>query len=413
MNHRCLLWFNFRRVVLTLFMTSLMASLASAEQVQSPVAQVLVRFNANRIIGTLAEGQADRASGRAVTADDPVRVASISKMVVAIGVMRLVEQHRLNLDADVSSYLGWRLRHPGFPQTPITLRLLLSHRSSITDEADYQIPLDASLRAKFDQPKVWDTVHRPGTYFRYTNLNFPVVAAVMEKVTGERFDLLMDRLVLRPMGIQACYNWANCPPEVAARAVVLYDVKGTALRDDHQGRPPACGIAPLADGSCDLSRWQAGSSGGAFSPQGGLRISANGLARIGRLLLGGGQLDGVRLLSRKSIKTMITPVWTFDGSNGQTAEGEAVPGKAFFCRYGLAVQTLATRREDCGDDPFGDGVQRFGHAGEAYSLLSGLWVDAASGTGVAFYITGADMTQPGRRSAFFRVEEEWLDRRIP
>jgi CubicO group peptidase (beta-lactamase class C family) len=413
MIHRGLLRFGLRRVALMFLLALASPNLTSAEQLPSPVARVMVRFNTKGITGTLAEGQADRTSGRPVTADDPVRIASISKMVVAIAVMRLVEQRRLSLDTDVSSYLGWRLRHPNFPETPITLRLLLSHRSSITDEADYQIPLDASLRAKFDEPKVWDIAHRPGSYFRYTNLNFPVVAAVMEKVTGERFDLLMDRLVLRPLGIQACYNWANCPPEVAARAVVLYDAKGTPLRDDHHGRPPACGIALLADGSCDLSRWQAGSSGGAFSPQGGLRISANGLARIGRLLLGRGQLDGVRLLSRQSVKTMVTPVWTFDGSNGQTAEGEAVPGKAFFCRYGLAVQTLATRRADCGDDPFGDGVQRFGHAGEAYSLLSGLWIDPAAGTGVAFYVTGADMNQPGRRSAFFRVEEDLLDQQIP
>ncbi|WP_163360631.1 serine hydrolase domain-containing protein, partial [Klebsiella aerogenes] len=78
-------------------------------------------------------GLADISASRPVTADDPVRIASISKLVVAIGVMRLVEQGRLDLDADVSRWLGWKLRNPAFPDAPISLRLLLSHRSSLTD----------------------------------------------------------------------------------------------------------------------------------------------------------------------------------------------------------------------------------------------------------------------------------------
>ena len=68
----------------------------------TPVAAVRVTFDARQVTSTKADGLADIATGRRVTADDPVRVASISKLVTAIGVMRLVEQHQLDLDADVS-----------------------------------------------------------------------------------------------------------------------------------------------------------------------------------------------------------------------------------------------------------------------------------------------------------------------
>jgi hypothetical protein len=57
------------------------------------------------------------------------------------------------------------------------------------------------------------------------------------------------------------------------------------------------------------------------------------------------------------------------------------------------------------DDPFGDGVMRAGHAGSAYGLLSGLSVDPASGTGVAYFATGVPDTAPGRHAAFTAVEE--------
>jgi CubicO group peptidase (beta-lactamase class C family) len=140
-------------------------------------AEVRVAFDANVITDIRAHGLADRAARRRVTADDPVRVASVSKTVVALGVLRLVEAGQLDLDRDVSDYLGWRLRNPAYPDTPVTLRLLLSHKSSLSDEADYAIPLGKTLRETIADPRAWDSAHAPGGWFHYTNLNFPVIAA--------------------------------------------------------------------------------------------------------------------------------------------------------------------------------------------------------------------------------------------
>lgn len=374
-----------------------------------PVASVRVSFDRDRIVSSQAAGLADIAAGRAVSADDPARIASISKLVVAIGVLRLVEDGMLDLDADVSGALGWTLRHPRWPDVPITLRMLLSHTAALTDRAGYwQIPLDGRLRDLLNDPRAWNDTHAPGSYWQYANLGFPLVASAMERATGERFDLLMDRLVLAPLGIAGCFNWAACDDATTARAVVQYDAERKPVLDDHHGGRPDCPVRPAADGSCELSTWKAGDNGGSFSPQGGLRISANDMAKIGRLLLGDGEVDGVRLLSPDAMRALLAVEWTYAPGNSLPFEEDEpydAGGKAFFCRYGLAVQMLATPHPHCGDDPFGDGVARVGHAGNAYGLRSGLWVDRDRGTGVAYFATGLPDVAPGTHSAFTAIEE--------
>lgn len=341
-----------------------------------------VAFDRDRITSVRARG---------VRADDPVRVASISKLITALGVMRLVESGTLDLDSDVSRWLGWRLRNPGFPDRPITLRRLLSHRSSLTDDVDYAIPLGKTLRDTLADPKAWDAEHPPGSFFRYGNINFPVVASVMEAATGERFDRLMARLVFQPLAIDACFNWTTCSDAAVARAVTLRDVNGAVVRDELKGKRPDCPVLS-PDPACDLSHYVPGSNGALFSPQGGARISAAGLARIGQMLL----KDGEDFLSPASIALLTGPEWRFDGSNGETEKG-------YYCTYGLAVHSLAT--PGCKDDPFGDGGRRIGHSGEAYGLRSGLWVDRAIGRGVAYFVTAVPDDASKGRSAFTAAEE--------
>ncbi len=358
-------------------------------------AEVRVGFDTARETSLVARGLADRATRRRVTADDPVRVASVSKLVVALGVLRLVEAGRLDLDRDVSSWLGWRLRNPAHPDVPITLRLLLSHRSSLTDGIDYIVPLGVRMRDAVADPRAWDAAHPPGGYFRYTNLNFGVIATVIEAASAERFDRVMAREVLAPLKLDACYNWgAGCSDAAVARAVVLYRASGEIARDDLHGRRPECPVVAVS--GCDLAGYRPGDNGAIFSPQGGLRVSMRDLATIGRMLLAN---DG-SFLRPESIATIEAVHWTFDGTNGDTSQG-------FYCRYGLATQTVPTPVPGCEDDLFGDGRVRVGHAGEAYAVRSGLWIDRAAGRGVAFFASAVKDGSKGRRSRF-SVEEERL-----
>ena len=385
-----------------------LAACPLAAQAAEPVARVRVAFDRNGETATQAEGLADIAAGRTITVDDPARIASISKLVVAIGALRLVEAGTLSLDEDIGARLGRPLRNPAHPGVPITLRMLLSHTSSLTDGAGYwDVPLGTGTEALTADPRAWDAAHAPGTYFRYTNLNFPLVAEAMERATGERFDGLMRRLVLFPLKLDACFNWSGCSDAAVARAVVLYDAQHAPRKDDLHGRRPDCAVIAARDGSCDLSRWTPGSNGALYSPQGGLRISVRDLARIGRLLLNDGSLDGVRMLSPDSVRLLATPAWTFDGGNGAIGEEDEPARGGFFCAYGLAMQVLASGDgKRCRDDLFGDGRPRVGHSGNAYGLLSGLWLDRAAGTGVAYFATGVPNDSSGAHSAFSGTEEQ-------
>ena len=282
--------------------------------------------------------------------------------------------------------------------------MLLSHTSSVREhDDDYVIPLGASLQTLMQQdPKNWDAQHGPGdNYFTYTNLNFPIVGSIIEKVTGERFDIWMRREVLEPIRLDACYNWPTCSDATVARAVEL-DQNGKPVKDDLHGKRPDCPVFVKEGEACDLSRWHLGENGSLFSPQGGLRISARGLARIGRMLLNNGTLDGVRILSPQSVEMMLAQVWRFDGSNGARGEGG---DSGFYCSYGLAAQQIPTSVPGCADDPGTRGAILVGHAGDAYGLKAGLWIDRSARRGIAYFVTGVpEKARRDDRSAFTAAE---------
>ena len=381
--------------------------LLSAPCMAAAPATVAVAFDRQTIRPVLAEGLADRTSGRAVTADDPVRIASISKLVATLGVLRLVDQGKLSLDRDVSDYLGWRLRNPAFPDQPITLRLLLSHQASLRDGGElYIIPLDVTLRERLADPAMWDAQRGPREgWFAYSNINFPVAASVIERVTGERFDVAMSRLVLKPLKLDACFNWgAGCSADAFRRAAVLYRASGAVARDDLKGQPPLCPVVAVKDGSCDLTRYQPGQNGALFGPQGGLRISMTDLARIGQMLAAGGK----GFLSARAYRELTRAQW--QAGPGRGGIGEYGENNGFFCAYGLGLQRIGSGAAGCKDDLFGDGTTRMGHSGEAYGLRSGLWFDPKTGRGIAFFTSAVPDDTPTGRSAFTALEESVVER---
>jgi CubicO group peptidase (beta-lactamase class C family) len=272
---------------------------------------------------------------------------------------------------------------------------------------DYVIPLGHSLEQVMADPRNWDPAHGPGdNHFAYVNLNYPIVASIIEKVTGERFDTWMRRNVLAPMKLDACFNWPTCSDAAVARAVELDAPDGKPLKDDLHGVRPDCPVFVKDGEACDLARWQAGRNGSLFAPQGGLRISARGLARIGRMLLNGGTLDGVRILAPSSVVRLFHQTWRFNGSNGRTDGG-------FYCSAGNGTHQLPNRVPGCADDLGTRGALLVGHAGDAYGLKSGLWIDRARGRGIAYFVTGvADPAPKAPRTAYSAAEVHVFRRTI-
>jgi CubicO group peptidase (beta-lactamase class C family) len=334
---------------------------------------------------------------RALTPENLMRVASISKTLSAIVVMQLVEKGELELDSEVSEYLGWELRNPNFPDRAITLRYLLAHISSIRDAGEsYIIRYPRALQEAFDpadpdfderfQINEEGTDRGPGAFFEYANLNYGVVATVLEKVTGVRFDELMRQRFFAPLGLPGGFNVAALSEPEQENLATLY-----RKRDREEiWHPEGDWVAQVDDLSGgiptalpDDANYLPGTNGAQFSPQGGARMSLRGLETLAKLFLGDGSVGDARVLAPESMAELRRPVWRYDPEKKNL---EDYTGRLNAYAPGLRVITSET----AGDRLFaGDDRSWIGHFGEAYGLLAGVWVHPESGDCVIFAITGS------------------------
>jgi CubicO group peptidase (beta-lactamase class C family) len=369
--------------------------LASLSVLAIRAGQVSYAFQAGRrFIGH--DGLPDKPVGP----DTLFRIASISKMMTTLGLMRLVEDGKLDLDTDVSGYLGFTLRNPHFPSELITLRHLLTHTSSLRDDAGYSWGADVALKDVIDT-KMFATNAGPGAYFTYCNLGWGMIGTVMERVTGERFDRLMRRLLIEPLGLQAGYLPSELAPAALANLATLYrkrtvdtevwDPAGPwiAQADDYSVKPP-----PSVD------RYVIGTNATPFSPTGGLRISARDMGVVMRMLMG----HGPRLLKPSTLELMFSRQWTYDGRNGDTSDG------LFHC-WGLGNEQFP---DDAGTRLVeGGGFPAVGHLGDAYGLMSVFAFDRKRQNGM-IVLVGGTSTDPfgpankGKYSSLARFQERIL-----
>ena len=125
-------------------------------------------------------GLKDRENSVPLKEEDLFRIASISKSFSATAIMQLVEARKVSLQDDFSKLVGFRVRNPKFPETVITLKMVLSHTSSINDSQGYfeLDVIDPSRNA--DWAKSYND-YEPGKGYRYCNLNFNMTGAVISQ----------------------------------------------------------------------------------------------------------------------------------------------------------------------------------------------------------------------------------------
>lgn len=137
--------------------------------------------------------------------DHLFRIASISKTFVATAIMHLVEKGKLSLDDDVNRYLDFIVQNPNYPETPITIKMLLSHRSSINDSQGYKNFDAINPRENPFFAKCYSN-YTPGSKYTYSNLNYNLLGAVIENITGKRFDKYIQKTILNPLSIHGRFN---------------------------------------------------------------------------------------------------------------------------------------------------------------------------------------------------------------
>lgn len=370
------------------------------------------------VVQRRAEGQAlVHERWRTFELDQPFRVASVSKMVTATGFMSLVAQGRIDLDADVSRYLGETLRHPALPEVAINSRMLLSHTSGLRNGTDFPVsfnrPLLARLRdaAREEDYGGWfaPPTERPGHWFSYSDTNFAVLAQIMERVTGVRFDRFMRGTLFEPLNLEIGYNWSGVSQAKRNDAAAACRWDGSAWAAQVDGAPPrAPEIAFYRGENSDAASeadYNVGLNGFAFAPHGGLRLSVADMERLARFYLAGARLAG-----EGSLALMSAPQWTFNPAapNGNTERG-------WYQSFGLGVHIALGRDApgaSPGDNYFGGATPDWrGHLGDAYGWMTGLFWNARENTTLTWAINGMPETErpPSERSALSRPEEETIE----
>lgn len=355
------------------------------------------------------EGLALTSRGRQrFTLRHPFRVASVSKLISAFGFMTLQMRGAIDLDADVSGALGWRLRHPAYPDAPITARMLLSHTSGLRNGADFPIPFNSSLRDRLSaaatEPNFagWFSPpsEAPGQWFAYSDANFALVAQLVERLTGARFDHFMRDTVFAPDRLDIGYNWSGVSANKRVRAAAgCRWVDGVWTPQVDARAPPAPEIALYragGDNSSTIEDYHIGENGFAFAPHGGLRLSLTDMDVLAR-----------RLANAPQTSAQSAPAWVFtpEAPNGATENG-------FFQAYGLGAHIPAGRDSD---SYFGaESSQWRGHFGDAYGWMTGLWWNRREQISLVYAING--MPEVSRRqsirTALTAAEQDLIDRAL-
>ncbi|MFN3628704.1 MAG: serine hydrolase domain-containing protein [Casimicrobiaceae bacterium] len=389
-------------------------------------------LRAGEIVYTDAFGRAwidpeGRGRDRLATPDTLYRIASVSKLVVALALAELCARGVLDPEGDVSHVLGFPLRNPFHPHARITLGQLLSHTASLTDAAGYNFPEGTALAdvlvpggQRFGDGRAWQRAHPPGAFFRYCNLGYGVAAQAMERATGERFDRIMQRLVFAPLGITATFDPAQLTPAERTRVASLYR-KRPAGDGDLRWNPKGPWVPQVDDFSRIEPKPRAsaayvpGTNGSLFAPQGGLRISVTDLARLMGVLLRRGQDEaGRQVFSPRAIELLLTERWRFDpgafGGRGNRATDDEGAGGLFHA-WGFGVQRFLDRSGGPGRGDRlveGGGFTGWGHLGNAYGLTACFAFDPGRGDGLIFLSGGTAFdpeTERGAYSAQYRYEE--------
>lgn len=239
-------------------------------------------------------------------------IGSITKPFVATAVLQLYERGLIDLDEDVNEYLPLNLRHPEYPDTPITIRMLLTHQSGLAHFSDQYMgyhmgeetvdwmsenrgwhlprydpspPFAEFLEGyvtpggAYYTPGVW-VAAEPGTEYSYSTPGYDILAYLVECVTGQPFSEYAQDNIFTPLGMTSTgFSVADFPGRVALPYERVYGVLSKANAE-----------LPLSD---------VRTIGG-----GGMLSTVPDLAQFMIAHLNQGQVDGARLLEPETIALM-------------------------------------------------------------------------------------------------------------
>jgi len=294
-----------------------------------------------------------------VTADTYFRCASVTKLVTGIGLLKMMDEGLLHPDEDISRYLGYTVYNPRYPQTPITLRMLMSHTAGLNETASFSakssllrdmIDVERKARSNFKNVK-------PGTEYTYSNFGAGLTGAIVESVTGQDVSSFMRSFLFEPLGIDAAYHISQLenPDFVTAtykKNGKLYAAPSYMLRQEYI--PEA-----MPDKHYRVT-------------VGSLLIRPRDLMKLGIAICGDGTVDGVRVLSEDAIAMM---------RQEQSPDATGITADSPYSFFTIRQDTLF------------EGRRVYGHQGTDEGVVCNLYVEPESGITIVVMSNGCNTTR--------------------
>jgi CubicO group peptidase (beta-lactamase class C family) len=302
-------------------------------------------------------------------------IGSVSKTVTATAVMQLWERGKFQLDDDVSELLPFAVRHPSHPGTPITFRLLLTHRSGIADGPAYEpsyacgdphVPLGKWLKEYLTPGgrsyRKGANFHpwKPGKKHSYSNVGFGLLGYLVERASGESLPHYTKKNIFQPLGMKKT-GWLLSEVDAATHAVPYVPARDGPAG----GELKAYQKLGLLGGKAE--RDPAGGDyrplclyGFPTYPDGALRTSVNQLARFLLAYVHDGSYGGARVLAADTVRLMLTP------------QAATTP------HQGLCWATTRKR-----------GQRHWGHDGADPGIRTTMSFRASDGVGAIVFVNGA------------------------
>lgn len=222
-----------------------------------PGAAIAIVHN-GKIVLTKGYGLKDVKNNLPVKQETVFQIASISKSLTAWGVMKLVEQGKIDLDAPVDNYLSrWDLPESEYNKADVTIRRLLSHTAGLSLHGypgihpNNQLPsLEESLSGKTGGVGKVYIKYRPGSRFSYSGGGYTLLQLVIEEVSGKKFEDYMEEEIILPLEMKN--SSFVCNESILNKTAIGYTVNGKELPNYLFTAKAAAGLYTTVS---DMAKW--------------------------------------------------------------------------------------------------------------------------------------------------------------
>ena len=252
---------------------------------------VTMVVTANQVLHREANGLADLAAGKPMPADALFWIASMTKPVTGAAILILQDEGRLSVEDPVAKYLPEfaALKTPSGRPANLTLTQILSHTSGLGEASG---PAALKARTLAELAPLWLAARmqfEPGAQWKYCQSGINLAGRIVEVVSGKPFDVFVRERLFEPLGMKDTTFY----PDANQRARIA---KAYARKKENGALEPA------------PARAEYGRADGPPLGNGGLFSTAEDYARFCQLLLGGGMIEGKRVLSAKAVQALSSVV---------------------------------------------------------------------------------------------------------